>query len=92
MMTYTKDDNIYKRQRNTSQQNINKSINVEDMVPRNGRYQDSLLISLSLFFRQLYMKDPNLDVIFMSSFDKIKTNFISFAMVSKYIEVSLQLP
>ena len=31
------------------------------------------------------MKDPNLDVIFVSSFDKIKMNFISFVMVSKCI-------
>ena len=35
------------------------------------------------------MKDPNLDVIFVSLFDKIKKKFISFAMVSKCIEVSL---
>ena len=35
------------------------------------------------------MKDNNLDVIFVSLFDQIKTNFISFVMVSKSIEVSL---
>ena len=44
--------------------------------------------SVSLFFIELNIKDPNLAVTFKSSFDMIKINFASFDIVSKCREFS----
>ena len=65
--------------------NIYVHIHMDDNI----NYQtQSSTISVSLFFIELNLKDPNLAVTFKSSFDMIKINFATFDIVSKCREFS----